>query len=161
MSAAGKIAALAVGDPDSGPAAQTFRIRQDASQDIPVVGMPLGTVRFVCNLESAAGVWRAANIARAHPRVLALAFGAGDFVRDVNLVVGAEALETLYARSRLVLAARLAGIRAPIDGVYSKVDDLEGLERTTRQGRAVSVFPRAGREDAHAAGAVQLPDDGA
>jgi hypothetical protein len=44
LSAAGKIAALAVGDPDTGPAAQTFRIRQDASQDIPVVGMPLGTV---------------------------------------------------------------------------------------------------------------------
>jgi hypothetical protein len=44
LSAAGKIAALAVGDPDTGPAAQIFRIRQDASQDIPVVGMPLGTV---------------------------------------------------------------------------------------------------------------------
>ena len=44
LSAAGKIAALAVGDPDTGPAAQTFRIRQDESQDIPVVGMPLGTV---------------------------------------------------------------------------------------------------------------------
>jgi len=44
LSAAGKIAALAVGDPDSGPAAQTFRIRQDASQDVPVIGMPLGTV---------------------------------------------------------------------------------------------------------------------
>ena len=44
LSAAGKIAALAVGDPDTGPAAQMFRIRQDASQDVPVVGMPLGTV---------------------------------------------------------------------------------------------------------------------
>lgn len=44
LSAAGKIAALAVGDPDTGPAAQTFRFRQDASQDIPVLGMPVGTV---------------------------------------------------------------------------------------------------------------------
>ncbi len=44
LSAAGKIAALAVGDPETGPAAQIIRIRQDASQDIPVVGMPLGTV---------------------------------------------------------------------------------------------------------------------
>lgn len=44
LSAAGKIAALAVGDPDSGPAGQTFRFRQDASQDIPVPGMPVGTV---------------------------------------------------------------------------------------------------------------------
>jgi hypothetical protein len=44
LSAAGKIAALAVGDTDTGPAAQTFKIPQDASQNIPVVGMPLGTV---------------------------------------------------------------------------------------------------------------------
>ncbi|HVJ31434.1 MAG TPA: DUF1592 domain-containing protein [Gammaproteobacteria bacterium] len=44
LSAAGKIAALAVGDRETGPAAQTFRIRQDESQDIPVVGMALGTV---------------------------------------------------------------------------------------------------------------------
>jgi hypothetical protein len=44
LSAAGKLAALAVGDPDTGPAAQTFRFRQDASQNIPVVGMPVGTV---------------------------------------------------------------------------------------------------------------------
>jgi hypothetical protein len=44
LSAAGKIAALAVGDPGAGPAAQTFKIPQDASQNIPVLGMPLGTV---------------------------------------------------------------------------------------------------------------------
>src|SRR5690606_33612900 len=35
---------LAVGDPETGAAAQVFRVRQDASQDVPVVGMPLGTV---------------------------------------------------------------------------------------------------------------------
>jgi hypothetical protein len=44
LSAAGKIAALAVGDQSSGPVAQTYRIRQDASQNIPVEGTPLGTV---------------------------------------------------------------------------------------------------------------------
>src|SRR5262245_38261937 len=44
MDAAGKISALAVGDPDIGPASDTFRIRQDASQDIHLEGMPIGTV---------------------------------------------------------------------------------------------------------------------
>ena len=33
MDAAGKVSALAVGDPEIGPASETFRIRQDASQD--------------------------------------------------------------------------------------------------------------------------------
>jgi hypothetical protein len=44
LSAAGKIAALAVGDPETGPSAPLFRFRQDASQNIPAPGMPVGTV---------------------------------------------------------------------------------------------------------------------
>jgi hypothetical protein len=44
MDAAGKVSALAIGDPDIGPASETFRIRQDASQDVHLEGMPIGTV---------------------------------------------------------------------------------------------------------------------
>src|SRR5262245_5935480 len=44
MGAAGTVSALAVGDPDIAPAGQTFRIRQDASQDVHLEGMPIGTV---------------------------------------------------------------------------------------------------------------------
>src|SRR5215471_15200604 len=44
MGAAGTVSALAVGDPDTAPSGQTFRIRQDASQDIHLEGMPIGTV---------------------------------------------------------------------------------------------------------------------
>ena len=39
-----KVSALAVGDPDIGPAGETFRIRQDASQDTHIEGLPIGTV---------------------------------------------------------------------------------------------------------------------
>jgi mono/diheme cytochrome c family protein len=44
LTAAGKISSLAVGDPTIGPAGETFRIRQDASQDIHIEGLPVGTV---------------------------------------------------------------------------------------------------------------------
>ena len=44
VSAAGKISALAVGDPNIGPTGQTFRVRQDASQDVHIEGLPLGTI---------------------------------------------------------------------------------------------------------------------
>jgi mono/diheme cytochrome c family protein len=44
MDAAGKVSALAVGDPDIGAGSDTFRIRQDASQDVHIEGMPLGTI---------------------------------------------------------------------------------------------------------------------
>ncbi len=44
VSAAGKISALAVGDPNTAPGSETFRVRQDASQDVHIEGLPLGTV---------------------------------------------------------------------------------------------------------------------
>ena len=44
ISAAGQVSALAIGDPEIGVAGETFRIRQDASQDRHVEGLPIGTV---------------------------------------------------------------------------------------------------------------------
>ena len=44
LDAALKIGALAVGDPNIAPGSETWRIRQDLSQDQHINGMPLGTV---------------------------------------------------------------------------------------------------------------------
>jgi hypothetical protein len=44
LSAAEKISALAVGDPREGTATETYRVRQDLSQNQHVEGLPLGTV---------------------------------------------------------------------------------------------------------------------
>ncbi len=44
VSAAGKISALAVGDPHTAPGSDTYRVRQDASQDVHIEGLPLGTI---------------------------------------------------------------------------------------------------------------------
>jgi Protein of unknown function (DUF1592)/Protein of unknown function (DUF1588)/Protein of unknown function (DUF1587)/Protein of unknown function (DUF1585)/Protein of unknown function (DUF1595)/Cytochrome C oxidase, cbb3-type, subunit III len=44
VSAAGKISALAVGDPNTAPGSDTYRVRQDASQDVHIEGLPLGTI---------------------------------------------------------------------------------------------------------------------
>ena len=44
MEASNKVSALAIGDPDIGVAGQVFRIRQDASQDTHIEGLPIGTV---------------------------------------------------------------------------------------------------------------------
>ncbi|MBI3980304.1 MAG: CoA ester lyase [Chloroflexi bacterium] len=106
-------------------------------------GLPSAELPLMCNVESARGVWRAIEIALAHPSVTALAFGVVDFARDVNAIVGPEGLETLYARSQLVIASRVAGIRPPIDSVYAKLQDEAGLEHTTRQGRALGFFGRS------------------
>jgi citrate lyase subunit beta/citryl-CoA lyase len=105
--------------------------------------LAVGRLALVCNIESARGLANAEAIARARPRVLALAFGGADLARDLSLVPGPDGLETLYARSQLVLASRLAGVRPPVDGVYTHLSDEHGLERGTRQGRALGFFGRS------------------
>jgi citrate lyase subunit beta/citryl-CoA lyase len=42
-----------------------------------------------------------------------------------------------------VLACRVAGVRSPVDGVYTQLVDDAGLERTTRQSRALGFFGRS------------------
>src|SRR5688572_13083230 len=44
LGAAGRISALAVGDPGLGPGMETFLVRQDQSQDQHIDGLPIGTV---------------------------------------------------------------------------------------------------------------------
>jgi mono/diheme cytochrome c family protein len=44
LSAAAKISALAVGDPSRRAAAETYRVRQDLSQNQHIEGLPLGTI---------------------------------------------------------------------------------------------------------------------
>jgi hypothetical protein len=44
LSAAGKVSALAVGDLRRGPVSETYRVRQDLSQNEHIEGLPLGTV---------------------------------------------------------------------------------------------------------------------
>jgi citrate lyase subunit beta / citryl-CoA lyase len=75
-------------------------------------------------LETAAGVWDARALAEAH-RVERLAFGSIDFRLDAG--IDGEAEELLYARSRLILASRVAGILPPLDGVTAALDDPDRL----------------------------------
>ncbi len=106
-------------------------------------GVPVGLVAFICIVESAAGVFRAYEIASAHPRVIALGYGAADFVRDVGIIPGDDGNEMLYTLSHLVLVSRVAGIRPPVDSVYRFLDDAAGLEKSARQARALGMFGKS------------------
>lgn len=83
-------------------------------------------------VESALGLWNAASLCHA-PKVQRLVFGAIDFCADTGIREGHETL--LYARSQLVLAARVAGIGAPVDGVTVAIDDDEAIRRDTLRAR--------------------------
>jgi citrate lyase subunit beta/citryl-CoA lyase len=79
-----------------------------------------GAAAILPLIESGLGLWNAAALARM-PRVQRLVFGSIDFSLDMNIQESHETL--LYARSRLVLASRVAGVAAPVDGVTTSFDD--------------------------------------
>ena len=87
-------------------------------------------------LESALGIERAFEIATASERVVALTIGLEDYTADLGVVKTPAGAETLWARSRVVNAARAAGVQA-IDSVYGDVGDLEGLAAWTRASKAM------------------------
>jgi citrate lyase subunit beta/citryl-CoA lyase len=87
-------------------------------------------------LESGQGIENAAAIAAASQNVVALTIGLEDYTADLGVVKTVEGLESLYARTRLVNAARAAGLQA-IDSVFSDVGDLAGLKRWGEGSRAL------------------------
>ncbi|MBW3602947.1 MAG: CoA ester lyase [Actinobacteria bacterium] len=105
-------------------------------------GMPVGTVGLYPTIESARGVEQARALAAA-PRVVALAFGAADFLADIGARGGDGRDATLLARSTLVLASRAAGIRAPADGAFTDLDDLEGLRDAASWARSLGFVGKS------------------
>jgi len=88
-------------------------------------GLP-GEVFLMPIIESAAGVEMSFDIARASEMIVAMAIGLEDLTADMGVTRTKEGTETVYARSRIVNAAKAAGIQ-PIDSVFSDVGDMEAL----------------------------------
>lgn len=84
-----------------------------------LVGRAQGAA-LVLLVETALGVWNVRRMADVKG-VTRLAFGAIDFQIDARVEGDREAL--IYARSRIVLASRVAGLPAPIDGVTVALAD--------------------------------------
>lgn len=101
--------------------------RQEAA-----AGMKQGSVEIVIMFESALGVHRCLDLIKASPRVAATCFGSardGDLQTDLGCNWSIEGTELLYARSKVLLETRAAGNIIPFDGVFSDLNDEEGLVR--------------------------------
>ncbi|PRR80573.1 Citrate lyase subunit beta [Clostridium liquoris] len=95
------------------------------------VGIEVGTIKLMAAIESAIGIVNAYSIAKASPRLVAIAIGAEDFVTDMKTTRSPEGVELLTARSQVLLAARAAGIYA-LDTVFSDINDQEGFIREVK-----------------------------
>ena len=94
-----------------------------------------GTVEIVLMIESALGVYRCFDLIKASPRVASTCIGVaqdGDLQTDLGCSWSIEGTELLYARSKVLLDTRAAGIAWPLDGVYSNLNDEAGLIQDSR-----------------------------
>ena len=89
---------------------------------------------IMAGLETGAGVWNAREIMI--PPVVWAYFGAEDYTTDLGGTRTPANLEVLYARSRVALAARLAGVAA-LDIVVTRLNDEAAFREDAAQGRAL------------------------
>ena len=99
-------------------------------------GLPVGGVKLWCNIESYLGVLNAREIAKASPRVEAMALGAEDFTASMSAQRTKPGWEIFYARNAILMACREAGISAQ-DAVFSDINDQEGLEKDLEMTRTL------------------------
>jgi citrate lyase subunit beta/citryl-CoA lyase len=105
-----------------------------------------GRIGIEAQIEDAAGLLACEAIAAASPRMETLIFGPGDYSAAVGIPVttigsvpdGYPGDHLNYVYSRLVVAARAAGIQA-IDGPYARVGDDDGLRERSRLARALGL----------------------
>jgi citrate lyase subunit beta / citryl-CoA lyase len=95
-------------------------------------GLASGTIRILPLIETARGLRDVEVIAEQAPRrVYTLILGQVDLAADLQIDLVDEANQLLYARSRVVVAARAAGMPGPIYGPFMALNDDEGLRRDT------------------------------
>ncbi len=93
---------------------------EDASQ-LMLLSQQLGGKSLLPLIETALGFHQVLPVAKV-PGVTRLMFGSIDFKKDMGISGDDEAL--LYFRSHLVLASKLAGLQAPVDGVTTAIEDM-------------------------------------
>jgi len=107
------------------PKLETTADLQMIEGSTPIIGI-VETARGVANVEMLVNEDRS--------RLTGLAFGAEDFITDIGGRRTPEGLEVIYARSRVILAARFAGLQA-LDQVFTAVRDDDAFRRDAEVGR--------------------------
>ncbi|AWH88390.1 citrate (pro-3S)-lyase subunit beta [Limnobaculum parvum] len=89
-------------------------------------GREVGSTGMMAAIESAEGINNAVEIALASPRLIGIALGAEDYVRNLRTERSPEGIELLFARCSILQAARAAGIAA-FDTIYSDANNEQGF----------------------------------
>jgi citrate lyase subunit beta/citryl-CoA lyase len=107
-----------------------------------------GAVELVPNVETAAGLMNAFQIAKASPRVTAMLIASEDMVADLGTARSRRGQELAYVRSRFLVECRAAGVEA-IDCPYT-FSDAGGAAKEARHAKALGYRAKSIVSPAHA-----------
>ena len=134
--------------PKTGSAADVLAADAYMSEVEDKLGMEKNTVGLMPLIETAMGVENAYAIASATDRVKALFLGAEDLTADLQCKRTKESREIEYARGRLVVSARAAGVDV-YDTPFTDVNDPEGMEADARYAKAMGFTGKASISPRH------------
>ena len=128
--------------PKTGQAQDALEADAYMSQVEDRLGFARNTVGLMPLIETALGVENAFSIASASPRVAALFLGAEDLTADLRCKRTKEGREIEYARTRLVTAARAAGVDV-YDTPFTDVNDDAGIRTDAAYAKALGFTGKA------------------
>ena len=134
--------------PKSGCAEDVLTVDAYMTQLEEKLGMEKNTVGLMPLIETAAGVENSFAIASSTKRVQALFLGAEDLTADLQCKRTKEGREIEYARTRLVVAARAAGVQV-YDTPFTDVNDDEGILVDAQLAKALGFNGKASISPRH------------
>lgn len=134
--------------PKTGSTADVLEADAYISQVEQALGLEKNTVGLMPLIETALGVENAFSIASATKRVKALFLGAEDLTADLQCKRTKEGREIEYARTRLVVAARAAGVDV-YDTPFTDVNDDEGIWTDAGYAKALGFTGKASISPRH------------
>ncbi len=110
------------------PKAQTPEDMEAVSRRIDECGGAGSPIELMALVETTFGIENAFNLASAKGRLVGILLGGEDLTAELGSRRTPEGAELAYARSRVLMACRAAGIKA-IDSPFPFVTDIEGLKK--------------------------------
>ena len=134
--------------PKTGSAKDILEVDAYMTQLEESLGFEKNTVGLMALIETALGVENSFAIATSSDRVKALFLGAEDLTADLRCKRTKEGREIEYARTRLVAAARAAGVDV-YDTPFTDVNDDEGILVDTELAKALGFTGKASISPRH------------
>ena len=134
--------------PKTGSAQDALKADAYMTQVEERLSMEPGTVGLMPLIETALGVENAFAIASCSKRVKALFLGAEDLTADLQCKRTKEGREIDYARTRLIVAARAAGVEV-YDTPFTDVNDDEGIQKDAALAKGLGFTGKASISPRH------------